>query len=47
MTPKEGPQQENDDFDTVWVPMGEVVSTLSFDGDRQTRDVCSKPFGKP
>ncbi|OCL05528.1 hypothetical protein AOQ84DRAFT_413261, partial [Glonium stellatum] len=31
----EGTQQENEEFDTIWVPFDKVASTLSFDDDRQ------------
>lgn len=31
----EGTQQENEEFDPVWVPFDKVASTLSFDDDRQ------------
>ncbi|KAF2259932.1 hypothetical protein CC78DRAFT_44971 [Lojkania enalia] len=31
----EGTQQENEEFDTVWVTFDRVASTLSFDDDRQ------------
>ncbi len=34
----EGTQQEDEDFDAVWVPFGEVASTLSFEDDRQVAD---------
>ncbi|WEW61330.1 hypothetical protein PRK78_006820 [Emydomyces testavorans] len=33
--PKEGTQQEDEQFDAVWVPCCDVLGTLSFDDDRQ------------
>lgn len=32
---EKGTQKENEEFDTVWVPVEDVVKTLSFDDDRQ------------
>jgi len=31
----EGTQQENEEFDTIWIPYDKVASTLSFEDDRQ------------
>jgi ADP-ribose pyrophosphatase YjhB (NUDIX family) len=35
ITPEEGTQQEDEDFDTVWVSFGNVESTLSWEDDRR------------
>ena len=32
---REGTQQEGEDFETDWVPMGKVTEVLTFDDDRQ------------
>lgn len=32
---EEGPQQDNEEFDTVWVDFGSVASTLTFEDDRR------------
>jgi 8-oxo-dGTP pyrophosphatase MutT (NUDIX family) len=36
---QEGTQEEGEEFDTVWVPAGDVLQTLSFEDDRKITEM--------